>query len=295
MIRTPRSRLPGRRSPCRYRDAGPSGVFEDMLTGWKQQQLARNFTAGTIRRRESLVRRFVDHTGHCPWDWTVGDADEFFAHEGSILNLAFATIRDYQTHLKVFRDFLTDPVYEWDRACLQGFGRSPAQIITEFNQARHSQDNKQGPTKRFFTRAVLQGSFDPADLEVERVVASGRKGAAAAYRDATPGSGTDCPGWPRPCQKSSPPPTDCRCPSPTCTAASATTSTNSVIRRSWTFIRCDGPMPPTSSSTSASTTPSSSGRSATNTPRESTAPLEPHLAGSSPNEHASLHWPDEAG
>ena len=97
MIRTPRSRLPGRRSPCRYRDAGPSGVFEDMLTGWKQQQLARNFTAGTIRGRESLVRRFVDHTGHFPWDWTVGDADEFFAHEGSILNLAFATIRAYQT------------------------------------------------------------------------------------------------------------------------------------------------------------------------------------------------------
>ena len=138
MIRTPRSRLPGRRSPCRYRDAGPSGVFEDMLTGWKQQQLARNFTAGTIRRRESLVRRFVNHTGHFPWDWTVGDADEFFAHEGSILNLAFATIRDYQTHLKVFRDFLTDPVYEWDRACLQGFGRSPAQIITDFNQAHHA-------------------------------------------------------------------------------------------------------------------------------------------------------------
>lgn len=41
-------------------------VFEDMLTGWKQQQLARNFTAGTIRGRESLVRRFVDHTGHFP-------------------------------------------------------------------------------------------------------------------------------------------------------------------------------------------------------------------------------------
>jgi hypothetical protein len=93
-----------------------------MLTGWKQHQLARNFTAGTIRGRESLVRRFVDHTGHFPWDWTVGDADEFFAHERSIQNLAFATIRAYQTHLKVFSDFLTDPFYEWDGICSQGFG-----------------------------------------------------------------------------------------------------------------------------------------------------------------------------
>jgi hypothetical protein len=54
-------------------------VFKDNLAGCKQQQLARNFTAGTIRGRESPVRRFVDHTGHSPWDWTVGD--EFFAHE----------------------------------------------------------------------------------------------------------------------------------------------------------------------------------------------------------------------
>lgn len=173
------------RLPLRQGAFSADAVFKDMLTGWKQQQLARNFTAGTIRGRESLVRRFVDHTRHFPWEWTVGDADEFFAHERSILNLAFATIRAYQTHLKVFCDFLTDPVYEWDRICIQGFGRSPAQIITEFNRARHAQNNEQAPTKRPFTRAELQGFFDLADLEVERVLASGRKGAVAAYRDAT--------------------------------------------------------------------------------------------------------------
>jgi hypothetical protein len=73
------------RLPLRQGALSADAVFEDMLTGWKQQQLARNFTAGTIRGRESLVRRFADHTGHFPWDWTVGDADEFFAHERSIL------------------------------------------------------------------------------------------------------------------------------------------------------------------------------------------------------------------
>lgn len=55
-------------------------VFEGMLTGWEQQQLARNFTVATIRRRERMVRRFADHTGHFPWEWPSGDADEFFAH-----------------------------------------------------------------------------------------------------------------------------------------------------------------------------------------------------------------------
>lgn len=170
--------------PLRQGAVSADAVFEEMLTRWKQQQLARNFTLGTIRARESLVRRFVDHTGRFPWDWTVGDADDFFAHERSIVNLAFATIRAYQTHLKVFCDFLTDPAYEWDRVCLQGFGRSPAQIITEFNRARHAQNNEQRPVKRPFTRTELQAFFDLADLEVERILASGRKGAVAAYRDA---------------------------------------------------------------------------------------------------------------
>lgn len=116
--------------------------------------------------------------------WTVGDADEFFAHERSILNPARATVRAHQTHLKVFCDFLADAVYEWDPACIQGFGRSPARIITEFNRARHAQNNEQAPTKRPFTRAEPQGFLDLADLEVERVLASGRKGAVAC-RDAT--------------------------------------------------------------------------------------------------------------
>lgn len=147
------------RLPLRQGAVSADAVFEDMLTGWKRQQLARNFTVGTIRGRESLVRRFVDHTGHFPWDWTVGDADDFFAHERSIVSLAFATIRAYQTHLKVFCDFLTDPMYEWDRICIQAFGHSPAQIITEFNRARHAQNNGQAPAKRPFTRTNCRDSL----------------------------------------------------------------------------------------------------------------------------------------
>lgn len=51
------------RLPLRQGAFSADAVFEDMLTGWQQQQLARNFTAGTIRGRGNLVRRFVDHTG----------------------------------------------------------------------------------------------------------------------------------------------------------------------------------------------------------------------------------------
>jgi integrase len=66
-----------------------------------------------------------------------------------------------------------------------GVRRLPAQIVTEFNRARHAQNNEQAPTKRPFTRPELQGFFDLADLEIELVLASGRKRAVAAYRNAT--------------------------------------------------------------------------------------------------------------
>lgn len=39
------------RLPLRQGALSADAVFEDMLTGWKLQQLARNFTAGTIRGR----------------------------------------------------------------------------------------------------------------------------------------------------------------------------------------------------------------------------------------------------
>ena len=172
------------RLPVRAAEVSADVVLEDMLEGWGKQQLSRNFKGETIRTRERLVRRFVDHSEHFPWEWNLADVDDFFAHARSISNLSFSTVRSYQTHLKLFCDYLTDPAYEWDRVCLKAFGRSPAQVITETNRARHVADDATGPAKRPFTRRELQDLFDLADLEIERVIASGRKGAVAAYRDA---------------------------------------------------------------------------------------------------------------
>ena len=172
------------RLPVRAAEVSADDVLEDMLEGWGKQQLSRNFKGETIRTRQRLVRRFVDHSEHFPWEWNLADVDDFFAHARSISNLSFSTVRSYQTHLKLFCDYLTDPAYEWDRVCLKAFGRSPSQVITEANRARHVADDAPGPAKRPFTRRELQDLFDLADLEIERVIASGRKGAVAAYRDA---------------------------------------------------------------------------------------------------------------
>jgi site-specific recombinase XerD len=161
----------------------PDAVFAELMAGWRRQQLSRNIQQGTIQKHAQDVFRFVDLSGHFPWEWTVGDVDEVFAHARSVQNLAQSTVRSYQTSVKLFCDFVADPAYDWNELCDRSFGSTVSQVVTEFNRARHVQRNEQQPEKRPFTRRELQDFFDLADLEVERVLNSRRKGAVTAYRD----------------------------------------------------------------------------------------------------------------
>ena len=42
-------------------------VFEAMLAGWRDQQLARNLNSSTIHNRDADVRRFQRFTNDYPW------------------------------------------------------------------------------------------------------------------------------------------------------------------------------------------------------------------------------------
>ena len=44
-------------------------VFEAMLAGWRDQQLARNLNSSTIHNRDADVRRFQRFTNDYPWAW----------------------------------------------------------------------------------------------------------------------------------------------------------------------------------------------------------------------------------
>ena len=58
-------------------------------------------------------------------------------------------------------------------------------IAHEWNTIAHLNDYEGNPEARPFTRAELQRFLDYADEQVERAAGSKRKGALAAYRDAT--------------------------------------------------------------------------------------------------------------
>lgn len=163
-------------------------MFEAMLRGWRAQQTARGLREDTIGPRERLVRRFLEFTNEYPWQWTPSHVDEWSLWMTSEKRLAPSTIRGYQADLRLFTEFLTDNVrYGWASACEKEFGPGvyPVPIVHEWNSIAHLQSYEGDPEARPFTRQELQRFLDYADDQVDRAVRAKRKGALAAYRDAT--------------------------------------------------------------------------------------------------------------
>lgn len=156
-------------------------LFESMLTGWASQQHSRRLGASIVAARERTVRRFVEFTGAWPWDWNPGQVESWITQGG----WAHSTVRSYQGALAVFLDYVCDARYGWVTECEQQVGARPVQVCHEYNTATHVADYEGRPGRRALTRAELQAFFDAADDRVETVVAAGRKGWLAAFRDAT--------------------------------------------------------------------------------------------------------------
>jgi integrase len=70
-------------------------------------------------------------------------------------------------------------------ACEEAFGEFPVAICHEWNTIAHLNDYEGNPEARPLSWEELQRFLDYADDQVERAARSKRKGALAAYRDAT--------------------------------------------------------------------------------------------------------------
>jgi hypothetical protein len=162
-------------------------MFEAMLAGWRAQQIARGLREELIGSRERLVRRFGEFTSEYPWNWLPSHVDEWSASLIAEHHMARSTIWAYQSTVRLFTEFLCDSRYGWVAACEREFGVGvrPVAICHEWNTIAHLNDYEGSPEARPFTRQELQRFLDYVDEQVERAVRAGRKGALAAYRDAT--------------------------------------------------------------------------------------------------------------
>jgi site-specific recombinase XerD len=161
-------------------------MFEAMLTGWEQQQRGgRRLKEVTVRSRVAVVQGFQRFADEYPWNWTAVHVDEWMHYLIHELERAESTIRGYQLAVRMFCDYITSPHYQWPEECEQQFGTHPVQVCHEWNTAAHVQDYEGSAHRRPMTREELQEFFDYADAQVEEKIRRGRKGALAAYRDAT--------------------------------------------------------------------------------------------------------------
>jgi integrase/recombinase XerC len=133
------------------------------------------------------VRRFVEFTNEYPWAWSAQHMEEWSVHLTAEEHLRMSTIRGYQGAMRLFSEFLIDGRYGWAAACEQAFGpgQHPVAIAHEWNTVAHLQGYEGRPEARPFTREELQQFLDYADDQVGAAVRAKRKGALAAYRDAT--------------------------------------------------------------------------------------------------------------
>jgi integrase/recombinase XerC len=164
----------------------PAAVFEAMVTGWSRQQRSRQLGGVTVRSRERLIRRFQEFCEAYPWQWTPADVEDFtVALTSGAERRAVSTIRGYHLTLRMFCDYITDSRYEWPSQCHDRFGQVPSQVCNEWNTVAHLNDYEGKPQRRPLTYRELESLFDWLDDRVDQIARSGRKGALAAFRDAT--------------------------------------------------------------------------------------------------------------
>lgn len=164
----------------------PVAVFDAVLAGWRRQMSARHLSEGTKRSGERIVRRFVTETGLWPWQWTALRVDEWLEDLACPpKRRSVSTLRSYQASLRAFLDYLTDERYPCVAICELEFGVRPVQVIDERNAIAHTVEYEGRPGRRPLTREELAMFFDHCDARVSDRRVRGRKGALAAFRDAT--------------------------------------------------------------------------------------------------------------
>jgi integrase/recombinase XerD len=162
-----------------------AAVFTAMLDGWAAQQRTRFLKANTVADRIALVHRFASFTNEYAWQWTPAEVEAFFdALRSGPRPIVFSTARGYQTILRLFMEYVTDPRYGWPAVCRERFGESPAQILHAENSIVHAAEFEGQSHRRPLTYDEAQALFDAADESIEDIRARRRKGALAAVRDA---------------------------------------------------------------------------------------------------------------
>ena len=149
-------------------------------------------SAGVVSRRRpwraagAVVRRFLAYTNEYPWRWTAAHLDEWsadLAARGDARQVDDAHLPERDRLLRAVPSGPAVPVGRGVPGPVRH--RTRPGSVSRRTPGRTWWTTRAGPDRRPLTRDELQRFFDYADGRVEQGVRAGRKGALAAYRDAT--------------------------------------------------------------------------------------------------------------
>ncbi|WP_419423140.1 tyrosine-type recombinase/integrase [Rhodococcus opacus] len=166
--------------------SGPeSAVFEAMLEGWASQQRTWFLKSATIDSRTRLIRRIAKFVNEYPWRWEAADVEAFIdSRRNQPKPIVVSSARLYETTVRMFLEYLTDPLYSWVEICMERFGAAPAQVLHAANTIVDVSEYEGDPRRRPLAYDEIQALFDVADGRAELIRSRRRKGARAAMRDA---------------------------------------------------------------------------------------------------------------
>ena len=94
-----------------------AAVFEDMLLGWRRQQLARNLAPSTIEIGARVVRRFSRSSELFPWSWTPAALEAWVAGLREERGVTRSTVRAYELCIRSFLAYVCYPSYAFVQSC----------------------------------------------------------------------------------------------------------------------------------------------------------------------------------
>src|SRR5664280_344962 len=104
-----------------------SALFEEMLAGWRRQQISRRLGASLIDQRERTLRRFQAFADGWPWGWRPEQLERWVAQGG----WAHSTVRSYQGAIAAFCGYAIDPRYGWVGQCEQRPALRPTLVVRD--------------------------------------------------------------------------------------------------------------------------------------------------------------------
>ncbi|MFI5973627.1 hypothetical protein [Streptomyces sp. NPDC051452] len=144
-------------------------VFEAMIKGWRNQQLARNLSPGYVSDQERTVGRSPGMPMRCRGSGRRSTSMSGRPICGPCTAASAPPCATTRVQYGSFAIFLTNPAYGWVDECLRHFGTHPVQVVFDWNAATHADEAEGEPERRAFTRPELQAFFDHAGEEVLRV------------------------------------------------------------------------------------------------------------------------------